>query len=76
MKEFRARGNKIRHVPTATFALALSLTLLDLSDNDLSDVPGVLGYLPELTKVGLEGNCLRGNIRPSMVTDVRVLKKR
>ena len=75
MKEFRARGNKIRRVPPGTFALALSLTLLDLSDNDLSDVPGVLGYLPELTRVSLEGNCLRGNIRPSMVTDVRALKK-
>ncbi|GMH88891.1 hypothetical protein TrST_g3664 [Triparma strigata] len=75
LKEFRARGNKLKLVPAKTFGGAIELTLLDLSDNDLSDLPSVLGYLPQLTRIGLEGNCLRGNIRPSMVTDIRALKR-
>ena len=75
MTELRLRGNKIRQLEPTEFYGALHLTLLDLADNDLSDLPSILGYLPKLSKICLEGNCLRGNMRPSMVVDVPKLKK-
>jgi Leucine-rich repeat (LRR) protein len=41
MLELRLRGNRLHSIQCSTLALMLDLTLLDLSDNDLSDVPPV-----------------------------------
>ena len=44
------------------------LKTLDISNNDLSDLPSELGLLPQLVRIQLEGNplkCIRQNIRTS-----------
>jgi Leucine-rich repeat (LRR) protein len=51
------------------------LKTLDLSNNDLSDLPSELGILPKLTRINIEGNALK-TIKSSMRTaGAEVLKK-
>ena len=47
--------------------------MLDVAQNDLTDLPRVLGYLPELRRVPLEGNALRV-IRSPLATNIAALK--
>jgi Leucine-rich repeat (LRR) protein len=51
------------------------LKTLDLSNNDLSDLPSELGILPKLTRINIEGNPMK-TIKSSMRTaGAEVLKK-
>lgn len=56
------------------------LKTLDISNNDLSDLPSELGLLPQLVRIQLDGNplkCIRPNIRSSGVEQLkRYLKDR
>lgn len=52
------RANRLTSVPPGVAALR-TLTRLDLADNDISTLPPVMGLLPELKVLLLEGNPLR-----------------
>ena len=72
--ELSLRGNKLQVLDQEILTICTKLTLLDVGCNDLSDIPYVLGYLPDLRKVILDGNPLRV-IRPSLAEDMVALKK-
>lgn len=57
--------NKIERLSAGILHLK-KLKTLDVSNNDLSDLPSELGLLPALVRIQLEGNplkCIRQNLR-------------
>ena len=72
--ELRLRGNKVESLDEATMRCLTSVTFIDASMNNLKDLPSVLGYLPCLRRMPLEGNAIR-SIRASLLTNTTALKK-
>jgi Leucine-rich repeat (LRR) protein len=50
-----------------------NVTLLDAGQNDLKDVPNILGFLPQLRSLQLDGNAIRA-IRNPLLNDPSALK--
>lgn len=66
--------NKLQKLSSGIIALK-ALKTLDISNNDLSDLPSELGLLPGLVRIQLEGNplkCIRQNVRTA---GAEILKK-
>jgi hypothetical protein len=57
--EISLHGNKLNALDQRIMTKCTKLMLLDVADNDLTDLPYILGYLPDLRKVILDGNPLR-----------------
>ena len=58
-------NNKIKSLDNSIISLN-NLKTLDISNNDLSDLPSEIGLLPKLVRITLDGNplkCIRPNIR-------------
>jgi Leucine-rich repeat (LRR) protein len=72
--ELSLHGNKLNALDQRIMTKCTKLVLLDVADNDLTDLPYILGYLPDLRKVILDGNPLR-SIRSALVEDTEKLKK-
>ena len=67
LKNCSLNGNKLIKLPYNWFCLSQCLHYCDFSDNDMTELPVVLGYLPKLEKIIIGGNgFLRGNIKPDM----------
>ena len=73
LTELRLRGNKLSQLDDDIVRCLTKLVVLDAAQNDLTDLPRVLGYLPELRRVPLEGNALRV-IRSPLATNIAALK--
>jgi len=73
LTELRLRGNKLSQLDEGIVRCLTKLVVLDAAQNDLTDLPRVLGYLPELRRVPLEGNALRV-IRSPLATNIAALK--
>ena len=73
LTELRLRGNKLSQLDEDIVRCLTKLIVLDAAQNDLTDLPRVLGYLPELRRVPLEGNALRV-IRSPLATNIAALK--
>ncbi|CAJ1362427.1 unnamed protein product, partial [Effrenium voratum] len=61
-----AESNKLRAFPAAVPSLVPRLSTLDLSNNDISQVPPELGLVKDLTRLALAGNPIR-TIRPELL---------
>ncbi|EJK66935.1 hypothetical protein THAOC_12089, partial [Thalassiosira oceanica] len=72
--ELRLRGNKVESLDPAIVRCLASVTFIDASMNNLKDLPSVLGYLPCLRRMPLEGNAIR-SIRASLLTNTPALMK-
>lgn len=72
--ELNLHGNKLKSLDQGIMMKCTKLVLLDVADNDLTDLPYTLGYLPDLRKVILDGNPLRA-IRSALAEDTEKLKK-
>eukprot|EP00592_Proboscia_alata_P005277 CAMPEP_0194365552 /NCGR_PEP_ID=MMETSP0174-20130528/13616_1 /TAXON_ID=216777 /ORGANISM="Proboscia alata, Strain PI-D3" /LENGTH=870 /DNA_ID=CAMNT_0039140315 /DNA_START=112 /DNA_END=2724 /DNA_ORIENTATION=+ len=72
--ELRLNGNQISSLDVTIVQHWVKMGLLDLRNNNLTDLPFILGYLPALNKLPLDGNALR-TIRPALLCDVQNLKK-
>jgi Leucine-rich repeat (LRR) protein len=59
-------GNSIAQLEEGWFANLANLVVLDLSCNDLTDVPSALGYITTLKTLELEGNGIR-SIRRAII---------
>ena len=71
--ELRLRGNKLSDLDEDIVKCMTRVTMIDVGQNDLKDVPAVLGYLPELRKIVLDGNPTRA-IRTPLLTNTSALK--
>lgn len=60
------QSNHIVHLPEEVGSLA-KLKTFDASNNDISELPAALGYLPELNRLLVDGNPLR-TIRRTLLT--------
>lgn len=60
------KSNHIVHLPKEIGSLA-RLKTLDVSNNDLPELPAALGYLPELHRLIVDGNPLR-TVRRSLLS--------
>uniref|UniRef100_A0A7S4IZQ0 Uncharacterized protein n=1 Tax=Odontella aurita TaxID=265563 RepID=A0A7S4IZQ0_9STRA len=74
LSEFRLRQNKLETLDEDVLSSLTSLTLLDLGENELRDLPSVIGYLQQLRRVPLDRNPLK-RIRLSVAEDTEALKK-
>jgi len=72
--ELHLQNNQIRQLPE-TIGSLVKLKVLDISNNNLSDLLPALGYLPELHRVVLDGNPLRAVRRALTAGSVHELKK-
>lgn len=68
------RQNLLARLNAADLA-ALPLKTLDLSNNELADLPHELGFIVSLTRIALEGNPLRKIRRGLLEQGAEVLKK-
>ena len=66
------RDNQIKVLPASMFHEATELVSLDVANNDLGELPCIVGYLPKLKKLLLEGNRLR---QRSLGGSVEAIKK-
>ena len=73
LTELRLRGNKLSHLDGDIARCLTKVVVLDVAQNDLTDLPRVLGYLPELRRVPLDGNALRV-IRSPLASNIAALK--
>ena len=73
LSELRLRGNKLSQLDDDIVRCLTKLVVVDVAQNDLTDLPRVLGYLPELRRVPLEGNALRV-IRSPLASNIAALK--
>lgn len=73
LSELRLRGNKLSQLDDDIVRCLTKLVVVDVAQNDLTDLPRVLGYLPELRRVPLEGNALRVIRRP-LASNIAALK--
>eukprot|EP00584_Thalassiosira_punctigera_P001581 CAMPEP_0172535752 /NCGR_PEP_ID=MMETSP1067-20121228/7612_1 /TAXON_ID=265564 ORGANISM="Thalassiosira punctigera, Strain Tpunct2005C2" /NCGR_SAMPLE_ID=MMETSP1067 /ASSEMBLY_ACC=CAM_ASM_000444 /LENGTH=813 /DNA_ID=CAMNT_0013320697 /DNA_START=16 /DNA_END=2457 /DNA_ORIENTATION=+ len=71
--EILLRGNGLRDLDEDVARCLTNATLLDAGQNELRDVPRVLGYLPLLRRAPLDGNPIRA-IRTPLLTDTAALK--
>ena len=71
--ELRLRGNKLSDLDEDILKCLTRVIFIDAGQNDLKDVPAVLGYLPELRKILLDGNPTRA-IRTPLLTNTSALK--
>ncbi len=53
------RDNRLETLDSAVVQRLLHIRLLDLCNNNLANLPSVLGYLPNVQKIFLDGNPLR-----------------
>jgi len=68
-------SNKLSNVNNLFFASSLQLHFVDIGDNDLTELPIILGYLPKVGKIIVGGNgFLKGNIKSDMTP--LVIKKK
>ena len=75
LAELSLRGNKLRNLEEDIARCLTNVTLLDVGQNDLTDLPQFLGYLPQLRRVLLDDSHIR-TIRTSLLTDTATLKVR
>jgi Leucine-rich repeat (LRR) protein len=68
------RQNRLSRLNAVDLA-ALPLKTLDLSNNELSDLPGELGRIASLTRIALEGNPLRRIRRGLLDQGTEALKR-
>jgi len=73
LTELRLRGNKLSRLDDDIVRCLTGLVVMDVAQNDLTDLPRALGYLPELRRVPLEGNALRV-IRSPLASNIAALK--
>ena len=73
LSELRLRGNKLSQLDDDIVRCLTKLVVVDVAQNDLTDLPRVLGYLPELRRLPLEGNALRVIRRP-LASNIAALK--
>ncbi|RLN92892.1 hypothetical protein BBJ28_00021544 [Nothophytophthora sp. Chile5] len=71
---FDVRDNKVQRLPER-FAQLYRLKTLDLTNNDLHDLPAELGYLKYLNHLLVEGNPLRSIRRSIIASGTEPLKK-
>ncbi|RLN71867.1 hypothetical protein BBJ28_00006722 [Nothophytophthora sp. Chile5] len=71
---FDVRDNKVQRMPER-FAQLYRLKTLDLTNNDLHDLPAELGYLKYLNHLLVEGNPLRSIRRSIIASGTEPLKK-
>ena len=57
--ELHAQSAGLRKLDDSGLAPLLALRVLDVSNNELGELPAVLGYLPKLDRVIADGNPLR-----------------
>jgi Leucine-rich repeat (LRR) protein len=66
LSHLNLEGNQLSDLCSKTMAIMTNLSLLNLSSNDLENLPYIVGYLPQLNKIVLDANplrVLRGNLR-------------
>ncbi|KAL7538177.1 hypothetical protein ACHAXR_008833 [Thalassiosira sp. AJA248-18] len=73
LNELQLRGNKICDLDVDIVRCLTNAIMIDAGQNDLKDVPHVLGCLPHLRRLPLDGNPIRV-IRTPLLTDTRALK--
>jgi Leucine-rich repeat (LRR) protein len=71
--ELRLRGNKLGSLDEKVFQCMTSVTMIDAGSNDLKDLPNILGFLPQLRSLQLDGNPIR-SIRNPFLNDTSALK--
>lgn len=74
LTELRLNDNKMRTIPP-DITNCRSLRLLDVSNNDINDLPASVGYMESLQRCGLEGNPIRSIRRTLLSGSVEELKK-
>ena len=74
LTELRLRGNKLSELDEDIMRCCTKIALLDVGQNDLRDLPRVLGYLPALRRIALDGNALRV-IRAPLASNTAALKE-
>lgn len=73
MVELHVRDNGLERLDGSLVQRLLHVKLLDLRNNNLSSLPSVLGYLPNVRQVLLDGNALR-TLGPVDHHDTRALQ--
>jgi len=71
--ELRLRGNRLCGLDDDILSCLTNVTLIDAGQNELRDVPDVLGYLPNLRRLLLDGNPTRV-LRTPLLTNTSALK--
>ena len=74
LMELHLGNNKINLLPKEIVQALTNLTILDVSANELKEIPYILGYLPKLRKINMYGNPQRV-IRFSLLQNTQALKK-
>ena len=74
LQELRLRRNVLAGLEDSVLCCLTNITLLDVGENDLRNLPGILGYLPKLRRLPVDRNPLRA-IRLSLAEDTDALKR-
>jgi Leucine-rich repeat (LRR) protein len=75
--ELHIRDNRLSKLDSAVMQPVLHVKVLDLRNNDLSVLPAVLGYLPHVRKLLLNGNPIRnlGDHHDTKALQLRLRKR-
>ena len=75
LTEIHINNNNLISIPSEFVAVIRNVKVLEVSNNDISDVPYELGYVESLTKLALEGNPIRSIRRNLLTQSTEELKK-
>ena len=74
LTELLIHNNKLASIPPE-LSLCLKCKVLDFSNNDISDLPAAVGYMPSLQRFAIEGNPIRTIRRTLLTQSTEDLKK-